>query len=108
VRAVFLAASSARQAGRPADSLPPDPAPPIITLPRLEFKLTHESLSAMEEKRMREQKERFERTERPNAARASALSARLDALKAESTALRAQISEIDTQVGRGRGAWGYS
>lgn len=67
---------------------------------RLEFKLTHESVSAAEEKRMREQKERMERTDRPNAVRASALSARLDVIKAESLELRAQIQEIDKQVGR--------
>lgn len=64
----------------------------------LEFKLTHESLSAMEEKRMREQKERMDRTDRPNAVRATALSQRLDAIKAESTELRAQIAEIDKQL----------
>jgi hypothetical protein len=57
-------------------------------------------VSAAEEKRMREQKERMERTDRPNAVRASALSARLDVIKAESLELRAQIQEIDKQVGR--------
>ncbi|GBG00473.1 hypothetical protein Rsub_13154 [Raphidocelis subcapitata] len=64
----------------------------------LEFKLTHESLSAAEEKRTRELKERMERTERPNAARAAGLSARLDALKAESGALRGQVAEIDKEL----------
>lgn len=53
----------------------------------------------MDEKRMREQKERMERVERPNALRAATLSQRLDALKAESAALRSQIAQIDEQVG---------
>jgi len=52
----------------------------------------------MEEKRTREQKERMERVERPNAVRAAAMNTRLDALKAESTVLRNQIAEIDKQV----------
>ena len=73
-------------------------APPCETARRLEFKLTHESLSAMDEKRLREQKERLERTERPNAVRASALSARLDAIKAESNELRGLVAEIDKKV----------
>jgi hypothetical protein len=61
-------------------------------------------MSAAEEKRTREQKERLERTERPNAVRAAALSARLDAVKADSAGVRSQITEIDKQVGRaGRG-----
>ncbi|KAI8466860.1 MAG: hypothetical protein J3K34DRAFT_524188 [Monoraphidium minutum] len=64
----------------------------------LEFKLTHESLSAAEEKRMREQKERMEQKERPNAVRAAALSTRLDTLKAESNELRVQINEIDKEL----------
>lgn len=58
-------------------------------------------MSAAEEKRTREQKERMERVERPNAQRAAALSARLDAVKAESGALRAQITQIDEQVRAG-------
>jgi hypothetical protein len=66
---------------------------------RLEFKLTHESISAAEEKRTRTEKERLERVERPAAARSAALSAKLDAVKAESGALRGQIAEVDKQVG---------
>ncbi|GBF95776.1 hypothetical protein Rsub_08212 [Raphidocelis subcapitata] len=64
----------------------------------LEFKLTHESLSAMDEKRTREQKERLDRTDRPNAVRATSLSARLDALKAESGELRGRVNEFDKQL----------
>jgi hypothetical protein len=83
-------------------------APPSLRArARLEFKLTHESMSAAEEKRTREQKERLERTERANAVRAAALSARLDALKAESGGLRGQITEIDKQVGGAGGAQGW-
>lgn len=81
-----------------APAAEPPPSQPTAPPRRLEFKLTHESLSAMDEKKLREQKERLERTERPNAVRASALSARLDAIKAESNELRAQIAEIDKKV----------
>jgi len=55
-------------------------------------------MSLSEEKRTREQKERMERVERPNAVKSAALSTRLDALKAESGVLRGQIAEIDKQV----------
>lgn len=68
------------------------------TLAELEFKLTHESLSAAQEKAMREKKERIERTDKPAVARLAQVSAKIDEAKAASDAIRAEISVLNTQL----------
>lgn len=64
----------------------------------LEFKLTHESLSPADEKRMREQKDRLEKNDRPSALRYAQLQAKIDAEKAAVAEVRAQIAALDTQL----------
>lgn len=63
-----------------------------------EFKLTHESLSVQEEKRLREAKERLERVDRPAAVKAAALSTKLDEIKAATNASRDKITALDKQL----------
>jgi len=67
-------------------------------LQELDFKLTHESLSAAEEKRLREQKERMERQDRPQVLRYSQLQARIDTAKAAVAELRTQMTALDEQL----------
>ncbi|WIA30044.1 hypothetical protein OEZ86_000139 [Tetradesmus obliquus] len=67
-------------------------------LAELEFKLTHESLSAAQEKAMREKKERIERTDKPAVARLAQVSAKIDEAKAASDAIRAEIAVLNTQL----------
>jgi hypothetical protein len=64
----------------------------------LEFKLTHESLSAAQEKAMREKKERMQRQDRPAVERLSQVSARIDECKAASDALRAEILVLNGRL----------
>jgi uncharacterized coiled-coil DUF342 family protein len=67
-------------------------------LQELDFKLTHESLSAAEEKRLREQKERMERQDRPQVLRYSQLQARIDVAKAAVAEIRTQLAALDEQL----------
>ncbi|KAF8069594.1 hypothetical protein HT031_001711 [Scenedesmus sp. PABB004] len=66
-------------------------------LQELEFKLTHESLTAAQEKSMRERKDRIEK-DRPALARLAALSAKIDEAKAGSEAVRAQITALNSKL----------
>lgn len=64
----------------------------------LEFKLTHESLSAAQEKNMRERKERMERVDRPAAQQLAQVSAKIDEVKAANEAIRSEIAAYNTQL----------
>jgi uncharacterized coiled-coil DUF342 family protein len=65
------------------------------TLAELEFKLTHESLSAAQEKALREKKDRMERQDKPAVARLAQVSAKIDEAKAASDAIRAEIAVLN-------------
>jgi uncharacterized coiled-coil DUF342 family protein len=68
------------------------------TLAELEFKLTHESLSATQEKALRERKDRMERQDKPAVARLAQVSAKIDEAKAASDAIRAEIAVLNGQL----------
>lgn len=67
-------------------------------LQELEFKLTHESLSAAQEKSLREQKERMERQDKPAVQRLAQVSAKIDECKAANEAIRGEIAILNVQL----------
>lgn len=75
----------------------PSPQALEAQLQEMEFKLTHESLTAAQEKALRERKERTEK-DKPAVARLAAVSAAIDAARAASDDLRAQIKAVNEQL----------
>jgi len=67
---------------------------------RMEYELTHESLSAEREKMLREKKERAEKHDRPAAMRLAQVSAKIDEAKRESEAIRSDIAVLNTRLDR--------
>lgn len=67
---------------------------------RMEYELTHESLSAEREKMVREKKERAEKHDRPAAQRLAQVSAKIDEAKAASEAIRSDIAVLNTRLDR--------
>jgi uncharacterized coiled-coil DUF342 family protein len=67
---------------------------------RMEYELTHESLSTDREKQIREKKERAEKHDRPAAMRMAQVSARIDEAKAASEAIRSDIAVLNTRLDR--------
>lgn len=67
---------------------------------RMEYELTHESLSADREKQIREKKERAEKNDRPAAMRLAQVSAKIDEAKAASEAIRSDIAVLNTRLDR--------
>lgn len=65
---------------------------------KLEFQLTHESLTAAQEKALREKKERIERQDRPAVARLAGISAKIDECKAAADAVRAEASTLNARL----------
>jgi hypothetical protein len=67
---------------------------------RMEYELTHESLSADREKMVREKKERAEKHDRPAAMHLAQVSAKIDEAKAASEAIRSDIAVLNTRLDR--------